>query len=387
MPGTVKQTLPFDTPNEGQPILLDSNGSHLAVATSAGFVRIFRLTGREVRPHAGPGLLLPAGGCSIDSICVNANGSMVVATARQYSSGGAASSGGSVNSSGTAEAQSCASDGRLYLYCSETNAVSGYDFRVDGRVPLRAAWDANEPRLLSVQVGPAPQSSRSTRDDPTGTSSQVGTAATAARSGSARPGSRPMTHHQQQQQQQQQLQPPRTAGSAPTPFSASRPATAGGERRGGGGGMANGSGSGAGTEVALLFACASNGLLLQEYQEVSAAATAASDGGSTGGDGGGGGGEVVRGRRGGRSGAVGFMGSCVPHLIMVRPGAGASQGCLLKLPIQGFAGLEVRCVWLDCVGSVSRGSARRTLNDSAATASTNLHQHLLPPNPANQRDL
>jgi hypothetical protein len=54
-PGTVKQTLAFDAAAEGVPVLLDASGDHLAVATSAGMVRLFRLTGREVRPHAGPG--------------------------------------------------------------------------------------------------------------------------------------------------------------------------------------------------------------------------------------------------------------------------------------------------------------------------------------------
>lgn len=51
----MKQTLAFDPAAEGRPVALDSNGDYLAVATSLGMVRVYRMTGREARPHAGPG--------------------------------------------------------------------------------------------------------------------------------------------------------------------------------------------------------------------------------------------------------------------------------------------------------------------------------------------
>jgi hypothetical protein len=52
--GVVKQTLMFDDA-QGQPLLLDTNNEYLAVLTSTAQVRVFRLAGREAKPHAGPG--------------------------------------------------------------------------------------------------------------------------------------------------------------------------------------------------------------------------------------------------------------------------------------------------------------------------------------------
>lgn len=52
--GVVKQTLPFEE-SQGQPLLLDTNNEFLAVLTSKGVVRVFKLAGREAKPHAGPG--------------------------------------------------------------------------------------------------------------------------------------------------------------------------------------------------------------------------------------------------------------------------------------------------------------------------------------------
>ncbi len=63
--GLVRQTLPFSDA-DGQPMLVDCNGGYLAVGTSKNLVRIFKLGGREARPHAGPGELVATGvgGCS-----------------------------------------------------------------------------------------------------------------------------------------------------------------------------------------------------------------------------------------------------------------------------------------------------------------------------------
>jgi hypothetical protein len=52
--GVVKQTLMFEDA-QGQPLLLDTNNEYLAVLTSTAQVRVFRLAGREAKPHAGPG--------------------------------------------------------------------------------------------------------------------------------------------------------------------------------------------------------------------------------------------------------------------------------------------------------------------------------------------
>lgn len=50
----MKQTLAFDDA-QGQPVLLDTHNEYLAVLTSKALVRVFRLAGREAKPHAGPG--------------------------------------------------------------------------------------------------------------------------------------------------------------------------------------------------------------------------------------------------------------------------------------------------------------------------------------------
>lgn len=52
--GAVKQSLAFDEA-QGQPVLLNVNNSYLAVLTSKAIVRVFKLSGGDVKPHAGPG--------------------------------------------------------------------------------------------------------------------------------------------------------------------------------------------------------------------------------------------------------------------------------------------------------------------------------------------
>lgn len=76
---------------------------------------------------------------AFDSLRVSSSGSMVAATARRPGAGCAVAPGGQ-------------KDARVFLYCSETNACSWYDFGADGRAPAVAAWDAMEPRLLAVVV-------------------------------------------------------------------------------------------------------------------------------------------------------------------------------------------------------------------------------------------
>jgi hypothetical protein len=60
--GVVRQPLPFDEA-QGQPLLLDVNNGYLAVLTSKALVRVFKLTGAEAKPHAGPG------GCAVRTAC------------------------------------------------------------------------------------------------------------------------------------------------------------------------------------------------------------------------------------------------------------------------------------------------------------------------------
>ncbi|GBF91287.1 intraflagellar transport protein [Raphidocelis subcapitata] len=296
--GAVKQTLTFDAASEGRPQLLDANGCHLAVATAGGAVRIFRLTGREARPHAGPAALLPAstaGALAPESIRVNATGSAVAATARARDGG--------------------ARDARVFLYSSDSNAAAAFDFGEVGRVPLRVAWDAEDGRLLAVQLGQAPPAP----------ASRAGSAATAA------------------------TQPLAPAASQPpgTPVSA-RPKTPAPQPPDGGG--ARGRGPASGLEVALLFACPTHGLLLQEIQDLGATAGSAAGGGgddTRDGGGGGGGGTLPP--------PMAFLGVSVPHLLLLRTGAAAAAAAaaaggaaaaaggaapvVSRVPLRGFAGL------------------------------------------------
>lgn len=87
-------------------------------------------------PHARAGALLPAGGAgalALDSIRVNAAGDAVAATARARDGG--------------------ARDARVFLYSAGSNSAAAFDFGDLGRVPLRVAWDAEDGRLLAVQLG------------------------------------------------------------------------------------------------------------------------------------------------------------------------------------------------------------------------------------------
>lgn len=55
--GTVKQTLAFDDVH-GQPNLLDICKDYLAAVTNKNIVRVYKVAGREAKPHAGPGKLI-----------------------------------------------------------------------------------------------------------------------------------------------------------------------------------------------------------------------------------------------------------------------------------------------------------------------------------------
>lgn len=116
-----------------------------------------------------------------------------------------------------------------------------------------------------------------------------------------------------------------------------------------------------------MFACASSGLLLQEYQQLGADAPFGSCS-SNGGSGGTAGSDVAAGRDAGppaaaaasgcgkATGAVCFIGASVPHLLLCRPtgcgssgsGTGSTQGAwhskalLCREAMRGFAGMEVR---------------------------------------------
>jgi hypothetical protein len=84
----------------------------------------------------------------------------------------------------------------------------------------------------------------------------------------------------------------------------------------------------AGAEVALLFACPTNGLLLQEYQALESAVVQEE--------------EISGVCRNADAGCV-LLGLAVPHLLLFRRAAAAAAGgSVTRVPIQGFAGLQVR---------------------------------------------
>mmetsp|Transcript_30722 Transcript_30722/g.68056 ORF Transcript_30722/g.68056 Transcript_30722/m.68056 type:complete len:1411 (+) Transcript_30722:34-4266(+) len=130
--GTVKQTLAFDEIH-GTPVLLDICRDYLGAVTQNNYVRVFKVAGREAKPHAGPGLLIPAefAHLKIDQIRVNATGTMV---------------------SALVSSKDKSREHKMFVYCSENNSTLMYDFAKDNRTPQVMAWDVVEGKLLSVQT-------------------------------------------------------------------------------------------------------------------------------------------------------------------------------------------------------------------------------------------
>lgn len=86
--------------------------------------------------HAG--LLVPADssqGVQVEAIRLNCNGSMVSAV-------------GSIAGSGGLQ------DSRMFVYSAELNGPIMYDFAGEGKAPVAAHWDLQDPRLLAVETCP-----------------------------------------------------------------------------------------------------------------------------------------------------------------------------------------------------------------------------------------
>lgn len=97
-------------------------------------MRVYKVAGREAKPHAGPGLVIPAElkHLKVDQMAVNASGTMV-----------------SVLCSSKEKLR----ETKMFVYCSENNSIQSYDFGDDGsRVPQSMLWDVVESKLLAVQV-------------------------------------------------------------------------------------------------------------------------------------------------------------------------------------------------------------------------------------------
>lgn len=54
----MRQAIQLDAAH-GQPVLLDSCGDVLAAATAGGYVRMYKLVGRELKQNCGPGQAAP----------------------------------------------------------------------------------------------------------------------------------------------------------------------------------------------------------------------------------------------------------------------------------------------------------------------------------------
>eukprot|EP00879_Flechtneria_rotunda_P011811 GHRR01012338.1.p1 GENE.GHRR01012338.1~~GHRR01012338.1.p1 ORF type:complete len:1377 (+),score=585.08 GHRR01012338.1:1099-5229(+) len=252
--GVVKQTLVFDDA-QGQPLLLDTHNEFLAVLTSKALVRVFRLAGREAKPHAGPGPLLAVGSVQalvVDTIRVNCNGTMICAVGSLPGSGGC-------------------QDPRLFVYSTERNGPLVYDFSAVSKAPKVALWDLHDARLLAVQTGPLmQQQSSDSRSSSDGNDSQ------AAAVGSTN-----------------------AAESAVEATSATGAAVEAGRS----------------TDIAIMFATAEAGVLLQEYQDIEAI------------------------------GASGFLGVSAPNLLLHKKAMVSIKGAppfssnITRIPLPGFTGL------------------------------------------------
>jgi intraflagellar transport protein 140 len=172
--GTVKQLLPLPD-NSDEVVSLEVCSQYLVVATAAGAIKIFDLSRREAKPHAGPRYLLgnvPEFGHIASAKC-NANGSRASITV--------------FKPDGTR-------DSRLYIWDIELDSITFFNFAsgcddsddtieghivndeddtaaekgkrqaardVAGRRPISHCWDWEEPRLLVCEAERLPVSNES----------------------------------------------------------------------------------------------------------------------------------------------------------------------------------------------------------------------------------
>eukprot|EP00192_Tetraselmis_astigmatica_P000931 CAMPEP_0117694304 /NCGR_PEP_ID=MMETSP0804-20121206/27375_1 /TAXON_ID=1074897 /ORGANISM="Tetraselmis astigmatica, Strain CCMP880" /LENGTH=1395 /DNA_ID=CAMNT_0005507981 /DNA_START=130 /DNA_END=4318 /DNA_ORIENTATION=+ len=133
--GTVKQTLELEE-NQGDPVCLDVGGDYLAALTSNKYVRLWKLGGREAKPWQGRGRYLDVHGeplGEIESIRCNCNGTKVSIIANLVEN-------------------KTLRDPRLFVYDTDTDMVTFYDFRNDKCTPEGHVWDGEDPRLVACET-------------------------------------------------------------------------------------------------------------------------------------------------------------------------------------------------------------------------------------------
>ena len=152
--GQVRYAVPLASA-EGPPCAVDVSGDSMAVITERGFLRTFRVGGREPRAVGSGGRLLQLPGPDgvpvplgpISAIAVNRPGTFV-ALMHEPAGAAAAESAGDGASLGPGEPS-------VRCYDVEHDTLMSFDFSPLGRIPQRFAWDEQEPRLLACETAPA----------------------------------------------------------------------------------------------------------------------------------------------------------------------------------------------------------------------------------------
>lgn len=134
--GVVKDTLVYDDAH-GQVEHMDVSKDYLAVSTSNGFIKLWRLGGRTPKSHGPTGGKkvdvrdIPTGS-SIESIKVNCNGTKVSVL---------------FVLPGSATTHTV-----LVVYDVDADCFRSFDFAQTGRVPEAHAWDHDVPMMFGVQT-------------------------------------------------------------------------------------------------------------------------------------------------------------------------------------------------------------------------------------------
>ncbi|GBG73003.1 hypothetical protein CBR_g12722 [Chara braunii] len=136
--GTVKQTLMLDD-SLGHATYMDVCEEFLVASTSNSFIKIWKISGREAKPHGpGSGRKVEIDGKPIGpirSLRCNCDGTKV-----------------SILAGIEGEDDMEKLDSRLFVYDLEIDKFLAYDFRPFHRRPLSHCWDGEEPKLMACET-------------------------------------------------------------------------------------------------------------------------------------------------------------------------------------------------------------------------------------------